>query len=292
MGNFMIENDALRVTAASHGAELVSIYDKEKAQEYLWNGDEKYWPRRAPVLFPFVGQVKNKQYTYNGKTYAMGQHGFARDMEFDCTRQEKDCLWFRLCSDESTLERYPFAFCLDIGYELRGRELKVLWKVTNPSDETMYFSIGAHPAFMCPLKDDEKQTDYFIDFHTQEDISYNLIKQDGLVGIYDERLALDGGVCSIDAHMFDRDALIVENGQSHSVSLLDSSRLPYVTVDFDAPLFGIWSPTGKNAPFVCIEPWYGRCDAVDFEGSLKDRAYGQILEGKQVFSKDYVIRIH
>ena len=65
-----------------------------------------------------------------------------------------------------------------------------------------------------------------------------------------------------------------------------------MTVDFDAPLFGIWSPTGKNAPFVCIEPWYGRCDAVDFEGSLKDRAYGQILEGKQVFSKDYVIRIH
>ena len=120
----------------------------------------------------------------------MGQHGFARDMDFDCIRQDKDCLWFRLCSDEETLSKYPFEFCLEIGYVLKGRDLTVLWKVTNPSDQTMYFSIGAHPAFMCPLKADEKQWDYFIDFHTDQDISYNLIKQDGLVGIYGDA-ALD-----------------------------------------------------------------------------------------------------
>ena len=292
MKEFYLENDCLKVTIFSKGAELASIYDKEKERELLWNGDEKYWPRRAPVLFPFVGMVKNKQYIYNGKTYTMGQHGFARDMDFDCIRQDKDCLWFRLCSDEETLSKYPFEFCLEIGYVLKGRDLTVLWKVTNPSDQTMYFSIGAHPAFMCPLKADEKQWDYFIDFHTDQDISYNLIKQDGLVGIYGERLALDEGICPIHPHMFDRDALIVENEQSHCVSLLDPDKRPYVTVEFDAPLFGIWSPTGKNAPFVCIEPWYGRCDAVDFQGTLKDRAYEQVLEGHQVFSREYVIRIH
>lgn len=292
MSNYVLENDFLKVTVASLGAELQSIYDKDKEQEYLWNGDGKYWPRRAPVLFPFVGMLKNKEYIYQGKAYDMTQHGFARDFEFECTCQEESCLWFRLNSSERTLELYPFEFIFEIGYELDGRCLKVLWKVTNPSENKMYFSIGAHPGFMCPLKDCEKQPSYFIDFHTDKNLQYNLIKQDGLVGIYGEELALDQGIVSIDAHMFDRDALIIENSQTQAVSLLDSHKKPYVTVHFDAPLFGVWSPAGKNAPFVCIEPWYGRCDRVDFNGTLEQREYGQKLDAHAVFEKNYIIEIH
>lgn len=292
MSNYVLENDFLKVTIASLGAELQSIYDKDKEQEYLWNGDEKYWPRRAPVLFPFVGMLKNKEYIYQGKAYDMTQHGFARDFDFECTCQEESCLWFRLNSNERTLALYPFEFIFEIGYELDGRSLKVLWKVTNPSENKLYFSIGAHPGFMCPLKDHEKQTSYFIDFHTDKNLQYNLIKQDGLVGIYGEVLALDQGLVSIDANMFDRDALIIENSQTQAVSLLDSHKKPYVTVHFDAPLFGVWSPAGKNAPFVCIEPWYGRCDRVDFDGTLEQREYGQMLNAHEVFEKNYIIEIH
>lgn len=292
MAYYVLENDCLKVTAADMGAELASIYDKEKQQEYLWNGDEKYWPRRAPVLFPVVGSLRNRQFVFEGKAYAMNQHGFARDMMFKCISQKDNSIWFRLCSDASTKAHYPFDFVLEIGYMLEGRRLKVLWKVMNPSEKTMYFSIGAHPGFMCPLRKAEKQTDYFIDFHTDKDIEYNLIKADGLVGIYGKRLHLDHGVTAIDAHMFDRDALIVEDHQTQKVSLLDADQQPYVTVHFDAPLFGLWSPAGKAAPFVCIEPWYGRCDSVDFEGELPLRAYGQALSGKDTFEKEYVIEIH
>ena len=291
MGNYVLENEALRVTVSSLGAELSSIYDVKKQQEYLWNGDERYWPRRAPVLFPFVGLLKNRQYSYAGKNYSMVQHGFARDMEFECISQDEKSLWFRLRSDEETLKMYPFDFIFDIGYELNEKSLKVLWKISNPSDKTMYFSIGAHPGFMCPLRSGESQNSYFIDFHTDKDIEYNLIKQDGLVGIYGEHLALDHGAAAIDRHMFDRDALIVEGGQTQAVSLLDAQKKPYITVHFDAPLFGVWSPAGKQAPFVCIEPWYGRCDSVDFEGELSDRAYGQTLEGGGSFEKEYTITI-
>ena len=130
----------------------------------------------------------------------MNQHGFARDMVFKCISQKDNSIWFRLCSDASTKAQYPFDFVLEIGYMLEGRRLKVLWKVMNPSEKTMYFSIGAHPGFMCPLRKAEKQTDYFIDFHTDKDIEYNLIKADGLVGIYGKRLHLDHGVTAIDAH--------------------------------------------------------------------------------------------
>lgn len=293
MKEFYLENDSLKVTVFSKGAELASVYDKEKGRELLWNGDEKYWPRRAPVLFPFVGMTNHKAYRFQGTSYPMTQHGFARDMEFEClTAKEKNQLWFCLRSDETTLEKYPFPFVLTIGYELSGRELEVFWKVENPGEHTMYFSIGAHPGFMCPVKAGEKQTDYFIDLHMDKDLSYNLISHDGLVGIYNETLPLDHGLLPIGAHLFDRDALIVEGGQTHEVSLVDPQKEPYITVTFDAPLFGLWSPAGKNAPFVCIEPWYGRCDAEDFEGTLQERAYEQKLDPKEIFEKSYVIKIH
>lgn len=292
VSNYILENDWLRVTVSDLGAELLSIYDIQKEQEYLWYGDKKYWPRRAPVLFPFVGITKNKQYTFEGRRYGMTQHGFARDMVFECTEQTPEVLWFKLCANEETMKSYPFDFVLELGYELSERSLKVLWKVTNPADRTMYFSIGAHPGFLCPLKAEEKRSSYFIDFHTDKDITYSLIKQDGLVGIYGEHLALDHGIAAVDDHMFDRDALIIEDKQTQEVSLLDGEKKPYLTVRFDAPLFGVWAPPGGDTPFVCIEPWYGRCDSVDFDGELHQRDYEQAILAHGIFEKAYVIDIH
>lgn len=290
MNCYYLENDCLKVTVSDHGAELISVFGKKLGREYIWNADPAYWNRHAPVLFPFVGSVKNKVYTYGQKEWPMNQHGFARDMNFSLLCRGENSLWFRLKATEETKKIYPFDFILDIGYELEGNSLKVNWIVTNPQDGTLYFSIGAHPAFMCPINPGEKQTDCSLDFHTDKEISYNLIKESGLVGIYDEILPVNHGKIGIDEHLFDRDALIIEGGQSKCVSLLDGSGMPYVTVDFEAPLFGVWSPAQKRAPFICIEPWYGRCDSVEFSGTLKDRDYQQILEGRQTFEADYVIR--
>ena len=131
----------------------------------MWQADPKYWGRTSPVLFPFVGGSKNKEYTYGGKTYRMGQHGFARDMEFcceyvdgapaeaeACDTQAGNSIWFALSSGSSRpTENYPFCFCLHIGYELVENEVKVRWRVENTDETSMYFSIGAHPAFLCPI---------------------------------------------------------------------------------------------------------------------------------------------
>ena len=148
---YVLENDTLRVEIDSFGAELKSVKRKSDGKEYMWYADKKYWGRTSPVLFPFVGNCRNKEYRYGGKTYAIGQHGFARDMEHTMESQTADTIWFSLHSNEETMEKYPFAFVLKIGYNLTGNELKVMWKVENPDTKTLYFSIGAHPAFLCPV---------------------------------------------------------------------------------------------------------------------------------------------
>lgn len=290
MSSYILENACLKITLKTAGAELTSVTDKINKTEYLWSGDETYWSRQSPVLFPFVGSLKNKEFNFEGQTYEMGQHGFARDMEFTMLSQTKDTIFFRLNSNENTKKNYPFDFILDVGYVLKERSLRVLWKVHNPSDNTMHFSIGAHPAFMCPLNSRDAQTDYFIDFHTDKNVFYNLVdRNNGLVAIYDQELELENGILPITATLFDNDALIVENGQTNKVSLLDKEKNPYVSVTFDTPLFGIWSPAQKNAPFICIEPWYGRCDSSDFNGTLEEREYSNQLQGRKTFEADYLM---
>ncbi len=288
----IIENDVLKVTINRFGAELSSLIKKETAVEYMWNADERFWKRSAPVLFPIVGSLKNKAFSYDGKLYPMGQHGFARDMEFSLVSNDGNEAWFSLSSDDTTYETYPFAFTLEIGYVLSGNTLKVIWKVVNEDDKAMYFSIGGHPAFMCPLNGEGEQTDYFLAFDSQEDLTYSKLSENGLVNKKDNVLATNGGKLQVSKHLFDEDALVIEGNQAHEVSLCKPDGVPYLTVAFDAPLFGLWSPAKKYAPFICIEPWYGRCDDEAFAGTLEQREYGQCLDAGAQFEVSYTIAIN
>ena len=289
----VLENEALKVTINSFGAELASIRGKATDTEYLWNADAKFWKRTAPVLFPFVGSLKNKEYHYEGKTYSMGQHGFARDMEFAVDVQTATEAWFSLQSNDETKAKFPLEFILKIGYELEGKDLKVIWQVENPDTKTLYFSIGGHPAFMCPVDGKGKQSEYYFKFDTDKDLTYGLVADDGqgLMGQQKDVLPVKNGYAQITEHLFDRDALIVEDRQASAVSLCTPDKKPYVTLNFDAPLFGLWSPAGKGAPFICIEPWYGRCDKTTFDGSLEQREYSNTLQAGEVFRKEYTITI-
>ena len=291
MGIHTLSNESLTITIHDCGAELMSIHNNKTKQEYLWNGNPDYWKRRSPILFPIVGGLKNQCYQYEGKQYAMSQHGFARDMEFELIEKAPNSIVHRLCSNESTKEVYPFDFCLEIGYELTDNQIRVIWRVTNQDKKTMYFSIGGHPAFLCPVKESESQTDYFISFDTKDSLDVTSINEGALATPEKIKFSLDQGLLSIHEHLFDNDALVVENNQAHKVSLLTSDKKPYVTLEFAAPLFGIWSPAKMNAPFICIEPWYGRCDREDFEGSLEEREWGNQLDPQEVFEASYYIII-
>ena len=288
----ILENDELKVIINHFGAELSSMVKKATGVEYMWNADEKFWKRSAPVLFPFVGSLKNKKFVYDGQAFPMGQHGFARDMEFSLVSNDGREAWFSLSSDETTYEKYPFAFTLEIGYELLGNTLKVSWRVVNEDEKQMHFSIGGHPAFMCPLNGEGEQTDYFIAFDTDKDLTYSKLSENGLVYKKDNVLATNGGKMQVGKNLFDEDALVVEGSQAKKVSLCKPDGEVYLTVSFDAPLFGLWSPAKKNAPFICIEPWYGRCDDESFAGTLEEREYGQQLEVGESFEVSYNITVN
>lgn len=291
MAKHMLHNDKLTILVDDFGAELHSIVNNATKQEYLWHGDSTYWGRRSPVLFPIVGSLRNKEYTYNGATYSMNQHGFARDMEFVLIKQSPVRLTFQLESTEETYSMYPFHFTLQITYTLEASSLRVEWNVINTDSKTMYFSIGGHPAFLCPLHSSDQQTDHFLQFDCNE-LQITKINSSGLAMSNLHTVTLKDGLLPISEHLFDDDALVIEENQAHHVALLKPDQTPYLSLHFDAPLFGLWSPAKKQAPFVCIEPWYGRCDSSDFTGELKDRKWGNTLLVGENFEVSYTIEVN
>ena len=303
-----IENEKLKIQVSDHGGELISIIKKETGQEYIWNADAAYWGRHAPVLFPIVGGLKNKTYRYNKKEYILGQHGFARDMEFELASKAECEIWHRLCSNESTKEVYTFDFELETGFRLFQNQVIALWRVQNRSTKEMYFSIGGHPAFFCPpvIKEEsdpgfdccKQRTKCEILFEGVSVLNTRML-ENGLAAANLEQLKLEkkivdgkqyGGIF-VTEDLFDRDAYIIEEHQTREVALAGPDGKIFLAVKFDAPLFGLWAPK-KNAPFVCIEPWYGRCDGVDADQIFENKAYINRLEPGQVFNKNYHICIY
>lgn len=293
MAQYKISNDIMELVIDSHGAELRSL--KASGTEYMWQADAAYWGRTSPVLFPFVGGLKEKKYRYQGVTYPMTQHGFARDMEFQLKEQSQDSITFVLQDNEVSREKYPFHFLLEIKYTLQDNEVEVAWRVLNTGAEVLPFSIGAHPAFNCPLNEGERQADYSFVLRKNgkelTQVQNTLLTPQGLATREQMDVNLVNGKLPIVENLFDGDALVIEDYQADEVAILDPSGKEYVRVTFDMPLFGLWSPPNKNAPFVCIEPWCGRCDAEDFEGELIEREYSQSLESGEEFRVAYKIAV-
>lgn len=278
---YFLENDYLAISVDTHGAELSSIINKKENKEMLWQGNPEYWGRKSPVLFPVVGKYKKGKTTYEGKEYSLGQHGFARDMEFVIAEKTSNKLTFILESNHKTLEVYPFNFRLTCTFQLVDNKIIVGWEVQNTDNKKIYFSIGAHPAFYC-----EKSKTILT--MNSENLKYSLVNADGLYT--PKKYDVESEFVLHDS-IFDNDALIIENSNVTEVSLVDNDK-EYITVKFDAPLFGIWSPTKKNAPFVCIEPWFGRCDAEDFNGDITEREWSNALEIGEKWYKEYEIIVN
>lgn len=287
-----LENSDLQVEISTSGAEVRSIVRKYDGREYIWNAAPEFWKRSAPVLFPLVGNFKDKKYRYQGREYQMGQHGFARDMEFDVLSEVENYAELVLYSNEETKENYPFDFELHISYLLEDNRLSTNWTVVNSGDKEMYFSIGGHPAFMIPKnKDGEQSVDngssLLID--DADVLNYKLIDENGLAVDDIKRIDLDNGYLPLSMDLFEKDALIVEKSGIRSVTLCNYEKVASLSVEFHTPVFGLWAPAGKESPFVCIEPWYGRCDGADFKGELCDREYGNKLPEGAEFSGGYDI---
>lgn len=284
-----LSNGHLTIKINEHGAELCSIKDSN-GKEYLWQADPTYWKRHSPVLFPIVGSVWNGEFKAEGKTYKMSQHGFARDSDFELVNKNENEITYALQYNEKTLEAYPYRFRLEIGYHLQDKTIKVMWKVINLDDKNIYFQIGAHPAFYYPNYGEDGERGFFR-FDIKDEMRYLKIGEKACASLQEHIEKLDNHDLKLDVHTFDIDTFIVHDSQLKKVSLLDKNKNPYLSLTFNAPVVGLWSPPTKNAPFVCIEPWYGRCDRENFTSEFKDRDNVNMLKVGESFSAEYTISI-
>jgi len=183
---------------------------------------------------------------------------------------------------------------LEIAYRLHGNMIDVIWEVSNPGNEDMYFQIGAHPAFNYPDYDPQTVERGFLSFDRSEGLECIRIKEKGCVDaetLYPLDIPADG-LLPLTRETFDKiDTIMLQDGQIGSVALYRTDRTPWLKLSFEAPVVGIWSPPGKNAPFICLEPWYGRCDRAGYEGDYRDRDWVNLLAPGERFSSVYTIEI-
>ncbi len=281
-----LENNLLSISVDSQGAELVSVKHADSGVERMWSGDKRYWDRHAPVLFPIIGSLKNNRYRVGGKSYEMSQHGFARNMGFTLLHKDATSLLYELQHSEETLAVYPFRFVFQIGYCLSGNKVSVHYSVMNPHVKQMFFSLGGHPGFACPVENGESFSDYYIEFEKKE-TSPRLTVENSLFTGETEQFLKDDDTINLSHKLFSDDALVFKNLKSRWIALKSAKSDRSVRVEFRGfPYLGIWSAKGK-APFLCIEPWFGLADSSDFDGDLSEKEGIESLESGKSFQCKY-----
>jgi galactose mutarotase-like enzyme len=293
--NYSLENNRCRVTVQTHGAELSSLVRKDLPEiadlEYIWAADPAVWGRHAPVLFPIVGRLPQDTYRHQGRQYQLPQHGFARDREFTLVHQTAEELTFELHADEASRAVYPFEFVLRITYQLRGLQLTVRWDVHNPDPaQELLFSIGAHPAFRCPLMPEEKFEDYFFHFDHPVTLARHLL-EGGLLNGETAPVLHEETEMPLTYGLFAQDALVFKHFDFTHVTLRSFVSDRAVRLRFDGfPYLGLWTK-GPGAPFVCIEPWQGIAGSVGSPVELADKEGILTLAPGQRYVAEYSIAI-
>lgn len=281
----------MKIESKKQGAELTSIIFN--GEEKLFQGSKvldengkEYWGRQAPILFPIVGQVKDGKTNINGKEYHMGQHGFARDMEFEEVEKTEKVHKYKLKYNEQTLGKYPYKFELEVCYEIKNENmLEVKYKVKNLDDKEIQFGLGAHPAFICNYSD----VNHVLEFSEQEtNIKFSKL-ENGLISNKEAKNLIENkNTIKLNANIFDEDALILSNINSNKITLKNKEK-SIVEVDFTGfPYLGIWSK--KGAPFVCIEPWYNTADKVDSTGVFEEKENIIKLPINEIFESKFKIK--
>ncbi len=281
--NEVLSNDFLTIEINLIGAEIIR-FETKNGKPVFWQKETNHWNRVAPVLFPFVGRLKNNSFQFNGLNYEMPQHGFARDKKFICENRTDNSITFLLKSTEETTNIYPFEFEFRIQYTLKENKLFVAYKIKNTDTKALYFSVGGHPAFQL----NDVLENYFLQFEKPYVVSKSNL-ENGIISSQEkmelpEKLLLSNS-------LFEKDALVFLQPDFTSLSLYhnyEGKLIDFSCKDWNA--IGIWTKPG--APFICIEPWLGYADVIDSNGLLNSKkGITELTSGREnVFN--YEIAIH
>ena len=264
-----LQNTKLKANFSELGAELISLVNLTTGKEIMWQGNPDFWGGQSPVLFPTVGALKDDQYIFDGQTYEMPRHGFARRKIFEVKNSSENEVIFQLNSDDETLKFYPFEFSLEIRYTLTENKLTVSYQVKNKSEKEMYFSLGAHPGFAVDTENGLKYDDYVITFSDDEQLEIHPLI-DNLISKETQTIELKNKALPLSYELFANDALVMTTMKSKELILRNNQNENQVIFTFsNFPYFGIWA--AKNADFVCLEPWQGIADLEGHNQELTEK---------------------
>ncbi len=265
----ILENAMLSLTLQTHAAEMHSLIDKRSSQELLWQADPTFWAYRNPILFPIVGSTFDKKIHLFGQEYEMGNHGFARQLDFQLRTQDEHSVTMGLHASVMTRKQYPFEFDLEVTYTLSANQIKIEYRVRNEDKKDMPFSIGFHPAFML---DD---TDAAI-------LSFPSSEKNELISAAPHRVLMN------DAFFSQEPTLLLEYPASPYVDL----NRPNVTIRVGCSGFrwlAFWKKTGAN--FICIEPWHGHGDFAETAVDFYHREGTVVLVPNEEYRTSYTIEV-
>jgi len=258
---YTLQNELLKIAVKKTGAELCKITSTKHETDFMWDGNPDVWSGIAPNLFPIIGALKNNTYGFEDKTYTLPKHGFIRNNEnLEVVEQTENSLTFKLTYSEALLKVYPFKFEFYIRYTLTENTLEIKHTVKNMDDKPLYFSLGGHPAFKCPVFENETYEDYFLEFeHTENSETHAINMDNGLISAHTKPVFNNTNLLPLKHDLFNEDALVFKDLKSRSVSLKSKLKGEVLTVNYpNFPYLGIWAkPTGD---YVCIEPWLGIAD--------------------------------
>ena len=286
----ILQNGLLRVAMSEMGAEMQHL-QKADGTELLWQGDATYWGKRSPVLFPVVGRLWNGVMRAEGAEWEVPKHGFVSAARWTCTAAEEDCATYVYETTDEDLKRFPWVARVEVSCRLYNNKVYVDFSVKNRSRSTMYFQMGGHPAFALPGWSEDEPVDGYLKLEGRPQSVLRASEQ-GCTG--PQRFGFpqtDDELVPLGRATFENEALIFDGRQVSATVLLDKMRRPLVRVESDAPVWLFWSPQGQHAPFVCVEPWYGLCDAQGFDGPVEARPYINALESGGVWRGGYAIEV-
>ena len=290
---YTLKNNKLEISVKKTGAELCKIASIKNKTNFMWHADPNVWGSHAPNLFPIIGALKEDAYVFENKKYKLPKHGFVRRNEdVILHKQTENSITFKLTSNTDLLKNYPFTFEFYMTYTLTDNTIEVKHTIKNKDTKTMYFSVGGHPAFKCPVYDNENYEDYFLEFEHTEDSKRHLINmENGLISSATEPVFNNTNKIPLTHDLFNEDALVFKDLKSRTVTLKSSKNGAIISIDYNGfPYLGIWAKPNGN--YVCIEPWLGIADSETTNQNLKDKEGILSLTSGKTFEAAYNIEIH
>ncbi|ALJ03784.1 aldose epimerase [Pseudalgibacter alginicilyticus] len=288
-----LENNKLKISVKNAGAELCEISSVKNNTDFMWNANPNIWAGYAPNLFPIIGALKNGAYFFENEKYTLPKHGFIRNnKDILLHKQTANSLTFKLTSSKTTLRAYPFKFEFYITYTLTDNSIEILHTIKNIDIKTMYFSVGGHPAFKCPVFENESYDDYILEFEHIENSKTHLINlENGLILSQTKPIFNNSNTIQLKHDLFNEDALVFKDLKSKKITLKSNKNGDILSVSYpDFTYLGIWAkPTGD---YVCIEPWLGIADNESTNQNLTEKEGIIPLIANKTFKAAYNIKIH